>query len=184
MKEILKDLDILTQDRLDDATRAKLLDQTTEKVGNFIAKTYSVKDHEVAIMLVSPKQRALKFEFPKAHRGSGVIPVRGRVSGKDSIALRAINTKRAELLNSVKNVKHLALFEQVKHADKAPVPIQKMMCAPVVTGDLVVGVIQVSRKGESEAAAGPDFSDDDLRQLQEIATEFAPYLGKLIPTSY
>jgi hypothetical protein len=48
--------------------------------------------------------------------------------------------------------------------------IQKLMSAPVLarSGD-VIGVIQVSRKAPRPAAAGADFTPDDLRKLESVA---------------
>jgi hypothetical protein len=44
------------------------------------------------------------------------------------------------------------------------------MSAPVLaTNGAVVGVIQVSRKAPRPAAAGPDFTSDDLRKLESAA---------------
>ena len=53
--------------------------------------------------------------------------------------------------------------------------IQKLMSVPVVTAAGVMGVIQISRKGLSAPAAGPDFSPSDLQRLVTIATA----LGKV-----
>jgi len=48
--------------------------------------------------------------------------------------------------------------------------IQKLMSAPVSgqNGE-VMGVIQVSRKAPRPAAAGPDFTAEDLRKLESVA---------------
>ncbi len=47
--------------------------------------------------------------------------------------------------------------------------IQKMMSAPVLAGnEEVLGVIQVSRKAPRPAAAGPDFTAEDLRKLEAV----------------
>jgi hypothetical protein len=42
----------------------------------------------------------------------------------------------------------------------------------------VLGVVQVSRKGKDAAAAGPDFTHDDLHQLEDAAALIAklPYM--------
>jgi len=48
--------------------------------------------------------------------------------------------------------------------------IQKLMSAPILApGGEVIGVIQISRKAPRPAAAGPDFTPDDLEKLESIA---------------
>lgn len=71
------------------------------------------------------------------------------------------------------------MFEVVKLADaKNEVDvIQKLMTAPVTASDdQVVGVIQVSRKAKYLPEAGPDFTPEDLKKLEAIATS----IGKLM----
>jgi GAF domain-containing protein len=47
--------------------------------------------------------------------------------------------------------------------------IQKLMSAPVLAANgEVIGVIQVSRKAPRPAAAGPDFTTDDLEKLESV----------------
>jgi hypothetical protein len=78
-------------------------------------------------------------------------------------------------------VKHASIFETVKLAapsDDAPQAeqntIQKLMSAPVMDGQRkVLGVVQVCRKGFDPNNAGPDFSLDDLQQLELAAKVLA-----------
>ena len=185
MKEVLKELEILTQSAHDDPTKIKLLEQTAERVGSLIAKIFSVREQEVAILLLSPRQNVLKFEHPKALRNSGTIPLSGRVTMKDAIALRSMSSKKGEVINAASSIKHLAIFEMVKVGSEPPQPIQKMISAPIIlpTGK-AIGVIQVSRKGESQARAGSDFTDTDLKTLDQMCAELAPYFAKIVPNSY
>jgi hypothetical protein len=60
-------------------------------------------------------------------------------------------------------------------------PIQKMLVAPVRGTGLPMGVIEVSRKGPDAAAAGPDFTAQDLAALTEIGAAVAPHLQHLKP---
>jgi GAF domain-containing protein len=73
-------------------------------------------------------------------------------------------------------VKHVALFEAVKMGAEVEdrsleqMPIQKIMSVPVAVPDgNVMGVVQVSRKGLDPAVAGLDFTNEDLKQLEEMA---------------
>lgn len=184
MEELLKELQIVTQGQLDDATKTLLLAQTTEKLGGWVATSFGVKEHEVAILLVSQRSNILKFEYPKALRNSGTIPLKGRVSSKDAIALRTLNARRGEVINAVPSVKHLAVFEMVKQASDSPQPIQKMLSAVVTNAQDALGVIQVSKKGPNPAAAGTDFTEADLKRLEKIAAGVAPYLAKIVPNGY
>lgn len=74
-------------------------------------------------------------------------------------------------------VKHVSLFEAVKLGAEAEdrsqeqMPIQKIMSVPVAaSGGVVMGVVQVSRKGLDASLAGADFTSKDLKQLEQ-ATE-------------
>lgn len=184
MQDLLKELSILTDGDLKDDTKQHLLEEISDKLGSRIATDFGVKEHEVAILLVSARRNILKFEYPKALRNSGTIPLKGRVSSKDAIALKTLANRRGEAINAVQTVKHLAVFEMVKHTKESPLPIQKMMSAPMLSGADAVGVIQVSRKGENPARAGADFSDGDLKKLESLASSVAGFYAKLLPSNY
>src|SRR5258707_11044572 len=53
-----------------------------------------------------------------------------------------------------------SVFEGVKLAAESAELIQKIISAPILSGDRVVGVIQISRKGANSKAAGPDFTSE------------------------
>ncbi|MBI2837578.1 MAG: hypothetical protein HYX75_04650 [Acidobacteria bacterium] len=184
MQELLKELEIVTQGELNDSTRSQILDKTTEKLGAGIAGEFGVQANEVAILIISNRQGILKFEYPKPLRNSGTIPLKGKVSAKDAIALRSVSSRRGEIINAVQQVKHLAVFEMVKTSSGTPMPIQKMLSVPILAGQDPIGVVQVSRKGENPAKAGVDFSDTDLKKLEKISAAVAPYLARVIPTTY
>ena len=49
-------------------------------------------------------------------------------------------------------------------------PIQKIMSVPVPpSGGTVRGVVQVSRKGLDRSLAGADFTNEDLKLLEQAA---------------
>jgi hypothetical protein len=53
------------------------------------------------------------------------------------------------------------------------------MSAPIIVEEsTVIGVIQVSRKAQSLAAAGPDFTPDDLRKLESVALSVGKLMAK------
>ena len=84
-----------------------------------------------------------------------------------------------------KRISNANIFEAVKSTSggeegtpEQP-PIQKLMSAPVLNADReVLGVIQISRKGFDLKSAGPDFTLDDLQQLETAAKNLSqlPFL--------
>lgn len=149
-----------------------------ERIGQELAKIFSVHPEEVAILRVAGQN--LSFVYPARLSYVGSIPL----NTANSVAARSANTKRAEVINNFAQTKHASVFEAVDLGDKPKVPagakmekhmhvIQKLMSVPVVGATGVVGVIQVSRKGESAPAAGPDFAPADLQKLVGIAGALA-----------
>ena len=86
-------------------------------------------------------------------------------------------------MNNVPMVKHVAFFEAVKLRDRA-VPIQKMITVPILLGDEAIGVAQISRKGETPAEAGPDFTGGDVRKAQDIFQAIARFLMAARPDRF
>lgn len=145
-----------------------------ERIGHELAKVFSVHPEEIAILKVTGQN--LGFVYPARLANVGSIPL----NTGNSVAARTANTKRPEVINNFAQTKHASFFEAVDLGDKPKaVPgqklekhmhvIQKLMSAPVLGAAGVVGVIQVSRKGESAPAAGPDFTPMDIQKLTAIA---------------
>jgi len=63
-------------------------------------------------------------------------------------------------------VRHAAVFEGVKTATGES--IQKIISAPILFEEKVVGVMQISRKGGSLLSAGPDFTPEELGRVLAI----------------
>ena len=137
-----------------------------------IAKTFDVKPDEVAILAVSEKWRHLYFLVPQALRHVGQIPL----SSTNALAARNVRDNRAEMINNFTNVRHASVFEGVKSQELTASVIQRILSAPISADGKVIGVIQVSRKAQKLAEAGPEFTSEDLRKLQAICSP----LGKLI----
>jgi hypothetical protein len=55
---------------------------------------------------------------------------------------------------------------------------------PIVHASEVVGVAQLSRKGDSPQEAGPDFVAADLRKAEEIFGRVARYLVEARPDTF
>jgi hypothetical protein len=131
-----------------------------------IAAIFQVRSSEIALLQLENK--ILRFLFPEEFKAMGVIPL-----SSPSIAAHTALSGEPELFNNFSRVKHATVFETVKlhkTGSTEQLPIQKMMSSPIFQANHeVVGVLQVSRKGAELAAAGPDFTVDDLRQLQAIS---------------
>jgi hypothetical protein len=94
------------------------------------------------------------------------------------VAARTAATRSPLLSNTFMRVKHVSLFEAVRLGAEADeddrsqeqMPIQKIMSVPVApAGGNVIGVVQISRKGLDTSGAGADFTNADLKQLEQAA---------------
>jgi transcriptional regulator with GAF, ATPase, and Fis domain len=156
-----------------------LTPKNAERIGTDMAKIFGVQTNEVGILRV--EKQNLVFCYPVKLHNVGSIPL----NTTGSVAARTATSKRAEVINNFAQTKHTSVFEAVeldnkqqqhqigeKHEHSIHM-IQKLMSAPVVTPAGVVGVIQISRKGSSAPASGPDFTAADLQKLVGIAGALA-----------
>jgi len=148
-----------------------LIDQdvTPRDLCGVLAKMFHVQQTEVALLRLD--RGLLRFVFPEELTTAGSIPI-----SSSSIAAHTAISKKSEIFNNFARVKHASIFETIKLGtseglDTAePLPIQKLMSAPVVDeASKVLGVIQISRKGSDPAYAGADFSREDLHELELAA---------------
>ena len=154
----------LANDRLQGLSSPRL--DSPERVCAELAKLFGVRRDEVALLRL--QGRMLHFLFPAELREAGAIPL-----SSSAVAARTASSRKAELFNSFVKVKHSSIFEMVRlgnqqdAADPDVRVIQKLMSAPVLGADgAVLGVVQISRKGPTLAAAGPDFTFPDLQLLE------------------
>jgi GAF domain-containing protein len=131
-----------------------------------LAKIFRVQYTEVALLRLEGD--LLHFVFPDYLRTSGAIPLSSK-----AVAAHTALSKKAEIFNNFARVKHASIFETIKPDDSAepavPSPIQKLMSVPILDRDsVVVGVIQISRKGLDPKFA-QDFSREDLHDLELAA---------------
>src|ERR1700682_3849473 len=106
-------------------------------VAEKIAKNLGVKTDEVAILGVSTRWRHLHFLVPQALKNVGFIPL----SSTSALAARTARESRPEINNNFTSVRHATVFEGVKTGAEAAEAIQKIISAPILVGDRVVGVI-------------------------------------------
>jgi hypothetical protein len=135
-----------------------------------LSKLFGVKPNEVALLHL--ESGLLKFLFPEELATAGAIPI----SSSTAIAAHTAVTREVELFNNFTQVKHASIFESIKpggennNEEPHPAIIHKLMSAPVLdTANKVLGVVQVCHKGFDLASAGPDFTLDDLQQLELAA---------------
>ena len=85
----------------------------------------------------------MHFLVPQALRNVGFIPL----SSNSALAARTVRDNRPEINNSFSTVRHATVFEGVKTATTTGESIQKIISAPILCDEKVVGVMQISRKG-------------------------------------
>jgi GAF domain-containing protein len=132
-----------------------------------LAKIFRVQYTEVALLRL--EGGLLRFVFPEYLRTTGAIPLSSK-----AVAAHTALSKKAEIFNNFARVKHASIFETIKPGTEdqeqaPPAPIQKLMSVPIMDRDsVVVGVIQISRKGLDSKYA-QDFSREDLHDLELVA---------------
>ncbi len=126
---------------------------------------------EIGILMVGTDGKYLRFVAPRKLCDLGTIPTTKR----DAIAVSVFTRKVGEANNNVPLARHVAFFESVKVTDKVR-PIMKMVTVPIVAGGQIVGVAQVSKKGDNLAEAGPDFSAADVRAVAQYFDTKASFL--------
>lgn len=141
-------------------------------VAERIAKNLGVKSEEVGILGLSLRWRHLYFIVPEALKNVGFIPL----SSNSALAARTARESRPEINNNFTAARHATVFEGVKVGNDSAEAIQKIISAPILSGDKVIGVMQISRKGSSAKTVGPDFTPADLGKVLALCKP----LGKLL----
>lgn len=141
---------------------------TLDEVCIQLAGIFGVRWTEVGILRV--EGALLRFVHPAELNSAGCIPISGT-----AVAAVTAATKTCIFHNNFANVPHHNVFELVKVKDpRSPAQdfprIQKLISAPILgEREEVLGVVQVSRKGVTPSAAGPDFTAADVERLEKIA---------------
>ena len=157
-----------------DANNSQLL---IPKLAERIAKSFNVKPDEVAILAISEKWRHLYFLVPQALRNVGHVPL----SSTSALAARTVRDSRSEIINNFSIVRHASVFEGVKADSLTASAIQRIISAPILADGKVIGVIQISRKAETIAEAGPEFTSEDLGKLLAICKPLGKLIGHVAP---
>ena len=151
---LVAELEILANGLSGDSAAATAL--SWPSVAERIAKNLAVKTDEV----------------PEALKNVGYIPL----TSNSALAARTARESRPEINNNFANAKHATVFEGVKTSGDSAEAIHKIISAPILSGEKVIGVIQISRKGASAKNVGPDFTSGDLGKVLALCKP----LGKLL----
>jgi hypothetical protein len=145
-----------------------VLQQVAEELG----KIFGVAQDEVAIMELARSGTALRFVVPEKLQSVGEIPL----SSTTALAARTARERRADIVNNFASSRHASVFEGVPLGRAHNQVIHKIMSVPIVAGDKVIGVAQISRKGMSPVDAGPDFTAKNLKDLQGLSDLLGRFL--------
>ena len=147
---------------------------TPESACAAISAMFHVDRAEVALLRV--ENDVLNFLFPGELKAAGFIPL----SSASAVAARTASSRKVELFNNFVIVQHANIFESIKLCTlgQSNPPgartIQKLMTTPVIDPQQnVLGVIQICHKGISQEDAGPDFTLNDLQDLEAAARVLA-----------
>ena len=179
MRDLVELLAAMASKRNEVDNPLELFLDLADRVVKAVCTQFGNKSDEVAILMTTSDRKHLRFAAPRKFTELGTIPVTKR----DSIAVTIFNRGTGEAMNNVPMVKHVAFFESVKIRDRVS-PIQKMVTVPIVHESQVVGVAQISRKGETPAEAGPDFTSADVTRAEELFNAVAPYLVQVRPDRF
>lgn len=140
-----------------------------------IAKIIGVRDEEVAILAVSKRWKHLHFLVPEALKSVGFIPL----TSNSALAAKTARESRPEIDNRFSAARHAVVFENIKLSGESLEPIQKIISAPILFDSRIVGVIQISRKGATPAAAGPDFTAEHLGNLLALCKPLGKFVHRI-----
>lgn len=147
-----------------------------------LGQAFAVDPDDVAVLLLKDRGQLLRFAYPPLHyQGrTNLFPV-----WISSIAGEVLATRKGRIDNDVARVRHLDIYERIRGRAKRPLEIQKMVTAPLLlpSGELL-GVIQVSRRGQPPTAAADDFPPYDLLKLKDMGQRLAPYIHRVLPANF
>lgn len=155
--------------------------EAASSIATHVGEILKVHPEEVAIMLLTSTMQSLKFIHPKQLFNAGsVIPI----NHKSAIAATVFQSKKGKVDNKITESKHLKFFENVRNLELKTKPIQKMIALPIIFNGNTLGVVELSRKGETPEKAGSNFTQNDATTLLAIVNEVAPFLLKLKPEPF
>jgi hypothetical protein len=142
------------------------------KMAQTLGKMFGVDADEVAILSLNSKNKSLQFVIPEKLAVVGSIPL----TSTNALAARTARERKGEILNKFGTSRHATVFEGVPLGRPQGETIHKIMSAPILDGTTVMGVVQISRKGQSAAKCGPDFTPKDLHALTSLSPALELFL--------
>ena len=135
-----------------------------------LCSIFGVQRHEVALFALDTRMDSFSFVWPTEMRKSGSIPL----SADRSLLVITARERQGKVNNSFASTPHLFVFESFGKEKTGP--IQRIMSAPMLKGEELVGVLQVCRKGMDADAGLKNFSETELKALCGIANVIARHL--------
>jgi hypothetical protein len=161
------------EERLKDKT-ASISDpaERLKSVAEELALFFAVHTHEVGLFKVNHKKHEIVFIWPQGMTSFGHIPL----NAINSLVAKTANERSSTLDNKFSGSRHLFIFEHMLAEKSDRIPLQKIMSAPIIKKDEVVGVLQISRKAASLPEAGADFTPQNLESLGIISSMLADFI--------
>ena len=164
------------------ASPQEIFAKAVKTIASFLAKRFAVREAEIALLLLRPNRQVLRFAHPLEHfRGqTNVFPV-----NSPGVATKVLRSGRGMIHNDMSQVGHLEMYEWIPTGREKPKEIQKMIAAPLSLGEgEVIGVVEVSRKGETPQEAGSNFTPVELTELTRIGAAMAPWIRRFTPPDF
>jgi hypothetical protein len=141
-------------------------------IAGCLGEYFGVNGDGVSLFPLDKERMMLIFTWPETLTIIGNIPYHA----KNCLVASTAVTRQATIDNKFASTPHLFIYEHFFPDKSKRIPIQKIMSSPILMGDQLKGVVQISRKGVSLDAAGADFTEKDLKDLAGFAHVFAGYL--------
>lgn len=145
-----------------------------ETAVNIIGLGLGVPAGAIALLLVDDNSQSLQFLWPRGLQNSGSIPV----TSKESLAAKTFRESSGTINNRFAATRHASIFEAFPLQEQGGkvLPIQKIISVPLRHEDHCLGVLQICRKSNDAATAGPDFTREELKGTALIAQSLARHL--------
>jgi len=173
MSELERDLGLLLEAAAGKPPAAQR-EHVLEALSSTLSKAFSLRPDELAILVLNRERTMLQFVYPSelAEGGRNTFPLT-----VPSLASRVIQTGRSVLMNAMRDVPHLGIYERIRIQETVPRDIQKLLAVAVNGPDgKPQAVIEISRRGKGPAEAGPDFRPEDQQLLERLAGAAAPVM--------
>ena len=141
-----------------------------------LSGAFGVGINEVALYHLDEERSVLKFLWPEKLKNVGAIPY----SSFDSLAARTAREGIVLIENSFASQRHANAYEKIRLTSGVaapPKPIQKIISAPIMKGEDICGVVQLSRKGAENDPQIEDFVGSDADALLTLTGVFGQHFG-------